>query len=115
MSRKKSKLKTFQKKILRNYFKNLKSKIKLDGVLLFGSYAYGKPNRHSDIDLVVISRSFKNLGFLERLEFLSKMREGVAEKIPMDIIGYTPEEFKNIDKESIIMKQAKKEGKMIYF
>ncbi len=32
----------------------------------------------------------------------------------MDIIGYTSEEFKNIDKESVIMKRAKREGKMIY-
>jgi hypothetical protein len=31
----------------------------------------------------------------------------------MDIIGYTPEEFKNINKESMIMKRAKKEGRFL--
>lgn len=54
------------------------------------------------------------MSFIKRLDLLSRLREGSAKKVAMDIFGYTPEEFKTIDKESSIMRQAKREGKIIY-
>lgn len=101
------------KKIIRKYIKNFPKKIIVKGVLLFGSYATGKFNQYSDLDIVVISPYFKKMNFIKRMELLSYLRSGAAEDVPMDIIGYTPEEFKNIEDESIIMRRAKKEGKMI--
>lgn len=85
------------------------------GVFLFGSYATGKIHPDSDIDIIVISPDFKKISFIKRLELLSCLRRSkVTRSVPMDIFGYTPEEFEEIDKESIVMRQAKKEGKMIY-
>jgi len=110
MSRQKSKLKIFQVKILDAYFKHLKSKIKIDGILLFGSYAYGKPHKDSDVDLVVLSKDFTNVPFIERLIFLSQMRKGVAEGVAMDVFGYTPFEFQRADNESAILSYAKENG-----
>ncbi len=69
----------------------------------------------SDVDLIIISSDFKKLAFMDRLVLLSKLRKSkLTRSVPMDIIGYTPEEFENIDKESIIMRRAKREGKMIF-
>lgn len=104
------------KKIIKVYIRNIPKKIKVKGVFLFGSYATGKVNKDSDIDFIVLSPDFKKIAFIKRLEFLSRVQGAVriTRSVPMDIFGYTPEEFEEIDKESIIMRQAKKEGKMIY-
>ncbi|GBE16239.1 nucleotidyltransferase domain protein [bacterium BMS3Abin15] len=104
------------KKIIKEYLKHIPSNIKVKGVFLFGSYITGKTDRNSDLDFVVISSNFKKMEFMKRLILLSHVQGAskITRSVPMDIIGYTPEEFKNIDKESIIMRRAKREGKMIY-
>lgn len=103
------------KRIVWEYLKSFPKNIKVKGVFLFGSYATGKIREDSDIDLIIISPNFKKINFIKRLEMLSKLRRSeITRSVPMDIFGYTPEEFKEIDKESIVMRQAKIEGKMIY-
>ena len=63
----------------------------------------------------LISSDFKKLAFMDKLVLLSKLRKSkLTRSVPMDIIGYTPGEFENIDKESIILRRAKMEGKMIF-
>jgi predicted nucleotidyltransferase len=111
MDRKKNNI----KKIITEYLKHFPKNIKVEKILLFGSYAKENYNEDSDIDLIVISSDFKNMNFLERLEMLSSFRKSkLTQSVAMDIIGYTPEEFKNISKESIIMRKAIKEGKIVY-
>lgn len=75
-----------------------------------------KVNKDSDLDFIVISPDFRKMQFMKRLELLSHVQgvDPITCSVPMDIIGYTPNEFENIDKESVIMRQAKKEGKMIF-
>ena len=103
------------KKIVKEYLKNFPPNIRVKGVFLFGSYATGKIREDSDLDLIVLSPDFKKINFIKRSEMLSRFRKDkMTRSIPMDIFGYTPEEFKNIDKESVIMRRAKREGKMIY-
>lgn len=103
------------KKIVREYLRNFPPEIKVNKVFLFGSYATGKIREDSDIDLIIISPYFKKIAFIKRLEMLSKLRQDkLSRSVPMDIIGYTSEEFENIDKESIVMRRAKREGKVIY-
>lgn len=102
------------KKVVKEYLKSFPQNIRVEKVFLFGSYATGKIRPDSDIDLIIISPDFKKISFIKRLEMLSRLRQGLAKKVAMDILGYTQEEFKNIDKESIIMRRAKREGKIIY-
>lgn len=104
------------RKIIKEYLKNMPSVINVNGVFLFGSYARGEARNDSDLDVVVISPDFKKMEFMKRLILLSHAqgKSKITRSVPMDIIGYTPEEFKNIGKESIIMRRAKREGKMIY-
>lgn len=103
------------KKIINEYLKSFPSHIRVRNVFLFGSYATGKMHKDSDIDIAVISPDFKKMNFMKRLEMLSGFRQSaITRSVPMDIIGYTPEEFKNIDKKSVIMRRAKKEGRMIF-
>ncbi|MEK9165527.1 MAG: nucleotidyltransferase domain-containing protein [Patescibacteria group bacterium] len=103
----------FPKKIINAYLEKIRRQIAVEGVLLFGSHAYGMPNKHSDVDLAIISSDFQTK-IKDRLFWLSWQREGVATSIAMDVIGYTPEEFERIEEESAIMSYAKKHGKWLY-
>lgn len=41
----------------------------LDKVILFGSYANGTPNKHSDIDVALVADCFSGFGFEDRKLF----------------------------------------------
>ncbi len=102
----------YPQKIVNHYISNLRNKINVKGVLLFGSFAYGKPTKDSDVDLIVVSPDFSKIR--DRLIWLSRMRDDITYQIAMDIIGYTPQEFDNLEKHSAIGAIAKKKGKWIY-
>lgn len=80
-------------------------------IILFGSYAYGNPTENSDIDLLII----KNTG--EPLNKRShEIRRYLREiKMPMDILVYTEDEYKEqlCSKYSFISHLAEK-GKVLY-
>jgi predicted nucleotidyltransferase len=109
----KSKIKKEVFEIIEEYLRNLKGKIRLEKVILFGSAVRGKMHRDSDIDLIIISPDFKNMDFMKRLILLSRLRRKMKKTAPMDILGYTREEFKKLSKESIVLQEAKREGKTI--
>ncbi|MFH1192441.1 MAG: nucleotidyltransferase domain-containing protein [bacterium] len=113
-NRRKSKLNKAQIEIINNYISSINKKIDVAGVLLFGSYAYGKPKKFSDVDLVIISSDFQRRNFFKRMDWLTRERMGIADDVAMDVIGYTPKEFSNIEDKSAIMEKAKKDGIWLY-
>lgn len=52
----------------------LKDKIELTDVILFGSYAYGKPNKLSDIDLAVISPDFDQMSLESKAALFAEVK-----------------------------------------
>lgn len=109
----KSKIKKRILLIVKDYLQNVENKIKVKKAILFGSAAAGKIHRDSDIDLIILSPDFKKMEFMERLILLSRLRRGMKQTAPMDVFGYTPEEFEKLSKELIILQEAKREGKII--
>lgn len=101
-------------KIVKDYAKNLSGKIKIDQVILFGSAARGRMNYHSDLDVIILSPNFKKMDFIKRLQLLSHARVRASREIPMDILGYTKEEFEELSKESVVLGEAKQKGKIIW-
>lgn len=101
------------KKIAKNYVKNLKSKLKVKKAMLFGSAAREKMNKNSDIDIMILSDNFKKMKLIDRLVFLSRLRGRDFLDLPMDILGYTPEEFEKLSKISTMFSEAKKQGVLI--
>jgi predicted nucleotidyltransferase len=106
----KSPVKTRALGVVKDYLQNLKEEINVEKVILFGSAARGEMHRDSDIDLIIISPDFKKMGYMRRLILLSRLRRGMKKTAPMDILGYTRQEFNKLAKESIVLKEAKKEG-----
>lgn len=82
--------------------------IRVEKTILFGSYATGTYHEGSDIDLVIISKDFKDMGLWERIEILAKALTIVFE--PIEATAMTPEEYESGD--SMIALFAK-EGEII--
>ncbi len=83
--------------------------IKVDKLVLFGSYATGKYREDSDIDLVVISQDFENKSYWERIDILSDAIFALFE--PIEAIAFTPEEWQS--RKSLIADFAKN-GEVVY-
>lgn len=78
--------------------------------ILFGSRARDDWLYTSDIDLIIVSKDFKNVNFLDRIRAISKKWRLELELQP---ICYTPEEFERKKREIGIINQAVKEGKKL--
>jgi predicted nucleotidyltransferase len=96
--------------IISAFIKAIESEgIKIDKLILFGSYATGEFREDSDIDIVVISRDFNNKSYWERIDILSNVIYQIYE--PIEATAFTPEEWESED--SLIVDYAKN-GEVVY-
>jgi predicted nucleotidyltransferase len=83
-------------------------------IIVFGSYAKGKEKVSSDIDIIIVSRNFRNKDIFEKVELVSGVHREFVKKVkkPVDMMYYSDIEW---DKSySLIINSAKREGKIIY-
>ncbi len=88
-------------------------------VLLFGSYAYGNPDKNSDIDLLVVTNDeFTPESYNERIEIqlsISKHIFEIAKQVPIDLIVYTIPMYKRfIEQNSNFAHEILTKGKILY-
>jgi predicted nucleotidyltransferase len=67
--------------------------IRVDQIIVFGSYAKGNAKKDSDIDVAVISDDFKRMNLLKRLETIGLALAKAKIMEPIEAIGYTKKEF----------------------
>lgn len=79
---------------LTRYLQVLTEQDDTEKILVFGSLVTGQIHAWSDIDLVVIKKS--NLPFFQRLR---EIRHLIKPQVGVDILVYTPEEFKQLFEE----------------
>lgn len=77
------------------YTQKVVEHVKPLAVVLFGSFARRDIHEGSDVDMVVIA-DFKE-PFLERIKLLLDLNDGVG--LPLEPVGYTPEEFQRMRRE----------------
>lgn len=89
--------------------------IPIEKIILFGSYAWGKPNKYSDIDIAVISSDFKKLDDLKRIELLLRTvyKVKMPKLVDIEPLGFTPEELEKADYFDIAC-EIKECGKIVY-
>lgn len=70
----------------------LKKKFPVKQIFIFGSHAYGQPNKDSDIDLCVIT----DLNNKRKIDIIREIRRELIDLIsnPLDILIYSEKEFK---------------------
>lgn len=92
---------------LKEFKKQLHENTPVNKMILFGSRAWGKPHRDSDIDLIIVSPRFRKTKSFERgLGFYKYWNLNY----PVDFLCYTPEEFKKYKKQLSLVKEAVKRG-----
>jgi len=80
-------------------------------IVLFGSYAHGKPRRDSDVDLLIIMKSRKRP--VDRAVEVTKVLHFYP--FPMDILVRTPKELRRrLQMEDPFYEDILKRGKVLY-
>ena len=88
----------------------------IEKIILFGSYAYGTPNKYSDIDLLVI----KNIPENETRDFRIKLKKALWLKLgqlnySFDILVDNEQRIqKRIEMGDLFYKEIYSKGKIIY-
>ena len=80
-------------------------------IYLFGSYAYGKPTKKSDVDLCIVIRDDLNYMKIQKKIALALYDNS---NIPVDTLLYKENEFKNFSNSDGIENIIFTEGKVIY-
>ena len=100
------------KKIIKILAETLKTnKIDVDRIILYGSYAKGIARDHSDIDIAIISPSFKGKKMLETQSVLARIFSKYLAII--EPVGYSSEDFQSAEP-GTLLSEIKKSGKVLY-
>ncbi len=87
------------------------SELHPEKVILFGSYAYGTPNPHSDVDLLVIMKTRASLK--DRSWAVSRLL--IPRPFPVDILVKTPKEVETaLEGGDFFIKEILTCGKVLY-
>lgn len=96
---------------LRKYAASLGEGLRIEAIILFGSYAKGEPGEWSDFDVAVISPNFEGTGLAERQETLAKLSLGTDPRISP--IGYPSSEYHNPGPHSFL-REIVRTGRIVY-
>lgn len=83
-------------RLLRELTRRLVAETKPDQIILFGSYAYGKPSAHSDLDLMIVTNEPRGASERDRHQFISsKISDAMRNlsELPFDVVARTPREL----------------------
>ena len=95
---------------IRKFAAEVARRFKPRKIILFGSYAYGKPTEDSDVDLLVI------MPFEGRSsEKATEIRLRVRSTFPLDLLVKTPDTVrKRIAMEDFFLREITQKGKLLY-
>lgn len=93
---------------LRQIVTTLSSLAEVEKVSLFGSYARGRADLLTDLDILVVMKTEK--GFLERLGLLYSL---LAVPVDLDLVCYTPQEYQAL-KDRPFLKRILQEEVVLY-
>jgi len=98
-------------KILRRFKISLEAMgVRVDRMILFGSHASGSGKEGSDIDVAVISKDFKNMNLLKKMETIGLALAKARIMEPIEALGYTEEEFSNKGEGTFLGDEVKSKG-----
>lgn len=98
-------------KSLRPAVQKIVDELKPEKIILFGSYAYGRPTPHSDVDLLVVLKT--NASLTERSWKVSRLL--LPRPFPVDILVKTPKEIeKALKSGDFFVQEILTRGKVLY-
>lgn len=98
-------------KSLRPAVQKIVDELNPEKIILFGSYAYGSPNPHSDVDLLVVMKTKASLK--ERSWKVSRLL--LPRPFPVDLLVKTPKEIERALKSGdFFLREILTRGKVLY-
>lgn len=101
------------KNVLESIINLLKDKYKPEKVILFGSFAWGVPNKESDIDILIVKNT--NLSFFKRLLEVRKLVSNARKGYAFEPIVLTPKELEErLKMKDPFFTEILRQGKVLY-
>lgn len=90
------------------------NRVELNRIVLFGSYVKNEQTTDSDIDLIIVSKNFRNDTYFKRIDKVLNLNSTLVKTIkkPFDVLLYSDTEWD--DSATIMIREAKKNGKTLY-
>jgi len=102
-----------RKEIIIRIVEKLEARYQPEKIILFGSYAWSKPDKDSDIDLFIVKKV--NQKHRERMLTVRKILSEENALVGIDILVYTPEEIsQRLEIGDSFISQIFKKGEVLY-
>ena len=99
------------KRTVKEFVAKLEPEVSVKKVILYGSYAHGRADEWSDIDIAVISDDFKKINPFKQAEFLALRKKGCDPRL--EPLAFTLKEYKTAS-HLTFLGEIKRTGKVIY-
>ncbi len=96
---------------IEGYVNKLEQDIRVDKVVLFGSYAKGNPREESDIDIVILSDDLAHYDFHQKIHLLASRRVDCDTLLAP--LGYTLQQYERAH-HLTFLGEIKRTGKVIW-
>lgn len=94
---------------IRRYARRVAARFQPDKIILFGSYAYGRPHTDSDVDILVVMPA------RNQIEQAVRIRLAVEAPFPMDLIVRTPHHVQwRLREGDSFLTEVVSKGKVLY-
>jgi predicted nucleotidyltransferase len=94
---------------IRGFARRIAERFHPDKIMLFGSYAYGRPHEESDVDLLVIMPATDEIAQSIRITLALKR------PFPVDVIVKTPKHVeRGLREEDWFLREVMEKGKVLY-
>jgi predicted nucleotidyltransferase len=95
---------------IRKMCRRIAEEFKPEKIILFGSYAYGKPSKESDVDLLVVMPC--EGGYFQQVRTIRR-RLNLA--LPLDLLIYTPAEMQSrLETGDCFVREIVERGRVMY-
>lgn len=95
--------------VIRRFARQIGERFRPDQVILFGSYAYGRPRQGSDVDLLVVMPAADQVNQAIRISLTFEP------PFPLDLIVRTPEKLRRgLDEGDWFLREIVAKGKILY-
>jgi predicted nucleotidyltransferase len=94
---------------IRRLAREIAEKFDPDRIILFGSYAYGEPNEHSDVDLLVVMPA------TNQIRQAIRIRRATEHPFPLDLLVRTPATLRwRLEEGDWFLREVVEKGRVLY-
>ncbi|MCI0683085.1 MAG: nucleotidyltransferase domain-containing protein [Gemmataceae bacterium] len=95
--------------VIRDYARQIAERFRPEKIILFGSYAYGKPHKDSDVDILVVMPAYNEINQAVRI------LEKTDPDFPADLIVRTPKNLRwRLEEGDWFLREVIGKGKVLY-